>query len=257
MQKMQEDAAVLAHRTGYVEQCHKRRRPGLRPDEAQIDEVAAALHARAQSAADIDQVTMQMRGEPSCAQPRERQRQTFDRVLGGGDLGRGHLREVFSLQHFAVRHGHAGIEFDAALFFQFVFEAGEQRLVHARRAGCWRLRRRWRLRQHHRQKLIDIAPPAEKDAERLIEQDRMFVPLHEDGMQRPVKIFARTDARNFESFERLKDHAGADGDARGAQRAGEIDNVFGEPAGIFCHRISPPLVPAKAGTQTGFPLTRE
>ena len=67
--------------------------------------------------------------------------QPLHRLLGRGDLGAGHLREIFLLQHLAVGHRHAGVELDLALFFELVVEAGKQRLVDARRAGLRRLRR--------------------------------------------------------------------------------------------------------------------
>src|SRR5262249_61564776 len=123
MQKMEEDTAVLAHRARYIEQRYERRRTRVRPDEAQIDEIPAALHARPQGAADIDQMTVRMRGEPPRAHFRKRQRKAFDGVLGRGDLRCRHLCEVLALQYFPVGYGHASVEFDVALFLQFVFEA--------------------------------------------------------------------------------------------------------------------------------------
>ena len=45
VQEVQEDTDVLAHGAGYVEQGDDRRRLEFRPDEAQIDEIAAALEA--------------------------------------------------------------------------------------------------------------------------------------------------------------------------------------------------------------------
>ena len=48
----------------------------------------------------------------SRAQQIERQRQPRDRLLGGGDFGRGHLREVFRLQHFAVGDGEPRVDLD-------------------------------------------------------------------------------------------------------------------------------------------------
>ena len=141
VQEMQEHAAVLAHRAGDIEQRHDRRRLGLRPDEAQVDEIAAALHAGAQRAAHVEHMTVRMRRQPPRAHFGERQHQALHRLLGGGDLGRGHLREVFLLQHLAVGHRHARVELDLLLFFELLVEAGEQRFVHARGAGFRRPRR--------------------------------------------------------------------------------------------------------------------
>ena len=172
----------------------------------------------------------------------QRHDQPLHRLFGGGDLGARHLREILPLQHFAVGHRHARVELDLALFLELVVEAGEQRLMHARRAGLRRLRRRRRLRQHHRQQLIDIAAAAEEDAKRLIEQHRVLVPLHEHRVQRPVKIVARADAGRLHRFERIEHRAGPDRNAGRAQRAGEVDDVLGEPAGAFLvsHGHTPP-----------------
>ena len=52
----------------------------------------------------------------------------------------------------------------------------------------------WRLRQHRRDQLFEIAALAEEHAERLIEQDRMLVPFHEYRVQRPVEIVAISHA---------------------------------------------------------------
>src|SRR5208282_4234351 len=184
-----------------------------------------------------------MRREPPRAHLRKRQHESLHRCLGGGDLGICHLREVLALQHFAVGDGHARIELDLALFFELVVEAGEQCFMHARRAGfgrSWRIRR---LRQQHRHQLIDIAAATEENAEGLIENERMLVPLHEHCVQRPVKILARADARGFHRFERIEHRTGPDRKSSRAQRAGEVDNVFGEPAVALSHSRSQPFVP--------------
>ncbi len=164
----------------------------------------------------------------------QRQHEALHRFFCRGDLGAGHLREIFLLQNFAVGHRHAGVELDLALFLELVVEAREQRLVHAGGAGLRRLRRpRWRLRQHHRQQLIDITAAAEEDAKRLVEQDRMLVPLHEHGMQGPVKIIAGADARGLDRFERIEHRAGPDRNASGAQGTCEVDDVLREAARLL------------------------
>ena len=117
VQEMQEDAAVLAHRAGNIEQRHDRRRLGLRPDESQIDEIAAAFHAGAQRAADVDEMTVRMRRQPPRAHLVERQHQPLHRRFRRGDFGAGHLREIFLLQHFAVGHRQARVELDLAALF--------------------------------------------------------------------------------------------------------------------------------------------
>ena len=165
--------------------------------------------------------------------------QPLHRLLRGGDLGAGHLREILVLQHLAVGHRHAGIELDLALFFQLVVEAGDT----APHGRAWRppaaaAAPRRRLRQHHRHQLIDIAAAAKKDAERLVEQHRMLVPLDEHRMQRPVEILAGADAGGLHRFQRIEHRARPDRNAGRAQRAGEIHDVFGEAAVALCHSRS-------------------
>ena len=171
-----------------------------------------------------------MRLEPPRAHFGKRQDEPLHRFLGGGDLGIRHLREVLFLQDFAVGDGHARVELDLALFFELVVEAGEQGLMHARGAGFGRTRRIRRLRQHHRHQLIDIAAAAEEDAEGLIENERMLVALHEYRVQRPVKILAGADTGRLHRFECIDHRTGPDRNAGRAQRAGEVEDIFGEPA---------------------------
>ena len=86
-------------------------------------------------------MTVRMRRQPARAHFGERHHQALHRLLGGGDLGVRHLREVFFLQHLAVGHRHAGVELDLLLLLELLVEAGEQRLMHARGAGFGRPRR--------------------------------------------------------------------------------------------------------------------
>ena len=117
------------------------------------------------------------------------------------------------------------------MFGSLFVDAGEQRLLNALRARRRRFRRgRQRFRQHRRNQLFDIAALAEENPERLIEQHRMLVPLHEHRMQRPVEIVARADARDAHRLERIEHRARPDRHAGGAQRAREIEDVFGKTA---------------------------
>ncbi len=114
-------------------------------------------------------------------------------------------------------------------------EAREQRLLHALGAGLRLLilaRRHRRLRQHHGDQLVEIGAPPEEDAERLVEQQRVLVPLHEHRVQRPVEVLAGADAGRFDRRERIEHRARPDRNAGRAQRAGEIDDVLGEAAAL-------------------------
>src|SRR5260221_6841143 len=49
-------------------------------------------------------------------------------------------------------------------------------------------------------------------------------------MQRPIKIAARADARRLDCCQRVHHRPRTDRNAGRAQRAGEVDDVFGETA---------------------------
>jgi len=91
---------------------------------------------------------------------------------------------------------------------------------------------RRRLRQHGCEELVEHAAPAKEDAKRLIEDERVLVALHQNRVQRPIEIFARPDTRGLDRGERIHDRSGPDRNAGRAQRAGEVDDVFGETAGL-------------------------
>ena len=55
------------------------------------------------------------------------------------------------------------------------------------------------------------------------------MPLHEHRMQRPVEILARADAGRLQGVERIDHRARPERNARRAQCARKIDDVFGEP----------------------------
>ena len=160
----------------------------------------------------------------------ERQRQPRDRLLGLGDLGCRHLREILFLQHLAVGHRQSRVDLDFGLVLALV-EAAEQRLLNALRARRRRLgRSRRRARQHGGDQLLDIAALAEENAEGLVEQQRVLVSLHEHRVQRPVEILAVADMRNVKRLQRVKHRARPDGEARRAQRAREVEDVFRKAA---------------------------
>src|SRR5262245_52115901 len=169
----------------------------------------------------------------------ERKHEALDGVLGGRDLRRCHLREVLLLQHLAVGHGETRIELELRRLALGLAHPRQQRLLDTLRAGRWLLvLARRRLRQHGGKQLVDGAAAAEEDAERLLEDERVLVALHEYRVQRPVEIVARADARRRHRGKRVHHRAGTDRNAGRPQRAGEVDDVLGQPAGLaiatFC-----------------------
>ena len=58
----------------------------------------------------------------------------------------------------------------------------------------------------------------------------MLVPLHEDGMKRPVEVLARADPRRLDRRNRIENRAGADRQTRGPQGPREIGDVVCEAA---------------------------
>ncbi len=232
VEEVQEEPRVVAHRAGDVEQRDDRRHLCLRSEIFKIDDGAARLEARAQGAPHVDQMAVPVAREPARAHLVEREHETGDRLPGGGDLGRRHLGEILFLQDLAIRHGEGRVDLGVALaFLELVVEAGKQRLLHARRGRRRRLRRvARRLWQHHAEELVEIAALAEEDLEGLAEDQRMLVPLHEHGVQRPVKILFGADAGRFHRLEPIQHSARADREAGDAQRAREMHDVVGETA---------------------------
>ena len=110
-------------------------------------------------------------------------------------------------------------------------QAREQRVLDALRARARLvLLARRRLRHQRGHQLVEIVAAAEEDAERLVEQLRVLVPLHEHRMQRPVEIRARADAGDAQGVERIEHRAGPDRNPGRAQRAREVDDVFRQSA---------------------------
>ena len=64
------------------------------------------------------------------------------------------------------------------------------------------------------------------------------MPLYEHRVQCPVKILTRADTRGLNGCKRVEHRARPDRNARRAQRAGKIEDVFGKPAGVLSHSAS-------------------
>ena len=161
----------------------------------------------------------------------ERQHQPLDRGLGGGDFGRRHLREVLLLQQLAVGHREARVDLDLTLVAFELAQPGEQRILDALRARTRRLLlARRRLRHERGHQLVEIVAAAEEDAERLVEQLRVLVTLHEHRMQGPVEIRAGADAGDTQRVERVEHRARTDRNPGRAQRTCEVDDVLCQSA---------------------------
>src|SRR5262245_4283396 len=180
---MQEQPRVLAHGAGDIEERDNRWLLGARTEELQIDQRSARLQAGPQGTAHVDDVAMRMRREAARLDLVEWQDKPLDRRLGSGDFGRRHLGEILLLEKFTVRNRQAGIDFDILAFaFEFL-ETREQRILDPLRARPGLILVRWRhLRDERGEELVEIVATAKEDAERLVEQLRMLVPLYEHRM---------------------------------------------------------------------------
>jgi len=111
------------------------------------------------------------------------------------DLVGAHLGEVHAAQQLGIAGREVGGDLGLALAPPQRLPGGlEQRVMDARRGRLRRRRGARRLRHHQGHELLEVAAPAEEDAERLVEHRRVLVPLHQHGMQRPVDILAGADA---------------------------------------------------------------
>ena len=134
-----------------------------------------------------------MRGEPARAHQIERQRQLGDRVLGLGDIGGAHLREILALQHLAARDGQPRVDFGSGRRPRACWSpANSASWIRARPAAAAPCARR-RLRQH-RAISFSSSRACGKTCGMAGRTGTVFAPLHEDGVQRPVEILARADA---------------------------------------------------------------
>ena len=146
-------------------------------------------------AAHVEHVAVAVGREAACLDRVDREHHAADRLLGACDLVGGHLGEVLGLQQLPVRHGEAGVDLDLALL-RLVLEPREQRLLDARGAGLAACAARPRPAAAASPSAGRDSPRLRKNIlERLVEQQRVLVLLHEHGVQRPVEVFAVADAR--------------------------------------------------------------
>ena len=140
-----------------------------------------------------------MRGalQPARLQPVVRKDQRCERELRRGDLGVGHLRKILALQNLARRDRHSRLELQLGLLrhpargsgpsasrarvsasFSFSGSPGFGGATGESMAIIFSKSPRW--------------PPEE--VERRLEQRAMLALLHEDGVEGPVEILARSEA---------------------------------------------------------------
>ncbi len=197
MKKMQEQPRVLAHRAGNIEQRHDRRLAGLgardisdrsppRPPscwsatygadrsggrDARLSAAASSPRRAAAPVSAIACLASAISAADICA------KSFFSSTSRSDTVSRASISTSF---------------FSCGTCFSFLNMASSTRLAAGgggALSGCCT-----HLRQHHRHQLVEIGALAEEDPERLVEQDRMLVPLHEHRMQRPVEVVARADA---------------------------------------------------------------
>ena len=102
-------------------------------------------------------------------------------------------------------------------------------------AACARFRRlrvrlAGRLRREHGDQLFDEALPPPENTERLVEQQAMLMLLHEDRVQRRVKVLAVADAGGLDRRQGVQHRARPQRHARVAQGAREMCDVLRQDA---------------------------
>src|SRR5918994_1624080 len=154
-------------------------------------------------------------------------------MLGHRDFSSRHLREVLHLQDLAIRDGETGGEFGFPDRIGLVLPGGGQRLGDPqgpRLRLLLLLRPTGSNRRHLGDQLLDERSPSPEDPEGLVEEDAVLVPFHENGMEGPVEVLPRADPGRLDRRDRIENRAGADRQARAAQRAREISNVVRQAA---------------------------
>ena len=82
------------------------------------------------------------------------------------------------------------------------------------------------LGQRHRiQHVLPVLGGAEEQVERLREDQRMFMPLDEDRLQRREHVGAVADLDHLQRVQGVDDRAGPDRNPGRAQRPSEVDDV--------------------------------
>ena len=236
VQEVQEQARVLRHRARDVDERDERRVPhrcGVA--EGEVDDGAAGAQRAAEGAARIDAPAVRGRrrkrrvGTLVVGQAQRRDQRASRSAISSADIWAKSFAFSTSRSDMVSRAENSVI----LARLPRLRACGAHRLGDAQRAGL-----RLRPRACAAGATGDIcaisfsisAAAAPEDAEGLVEQTRVLVPLHEDRVQRPVEILARADARRLDGLDRIEHRARADRQAGGPQRAGEIGDVLGEAA---------------------------
>ena len=171
---------------------------GLRPEIFEIDQRAARLHAGAQGAAHVDDVAAAGAARGGASSPR---RATAPCRLIASLAGAISAAVICAKSFFCstsrsdtVRRASSSTSRSSGGFLSFMPENSAS-CTRCAPAGGGSGAAPGACGDHHREQLVEIGALAEEDAERLVEQHRMLVPLHEHRVQRPVEILARADAR--------------------------------------------------------------
>ena len=199
---------------------------------AQVDGAAAAQRA-AEAAPGIDAGAPRARDEAPGADPIDRHRETVDQRLGLADFLGGHLGEILGPQDLGRRHREPRVEFDRRRLLGLGLRLRlDERVGDAARPGfrLFRLRPARRRRRHQSDHFLDQPLALPEDGERLIEQQRVLVPLHENRMESGAEILLDAKARRLDRRDGVENRAGADRHAGVAQSAREEHDVFSERA---------------------------
>ena len=87
-----------------------------------------------------------------------------------------------------------------------------------------------RLRGEHRNQLFDETLSLPENAESLVKQQAVLMLLHEDRMQRGVKVLSIAYARGLHRGQRIQDRARSQRHPGVAQGAGEVRDVLRQDA---------------------------
>ena len=238
MQEMQEEPGIFRHRARDIDQCHHRRLADGAAGEGEIDGVTTRAQRTLQRPAHVNARAARVGPETTGDKLLRRQAQLADQTLGARDLGGTHLGEILAAQHFAIRNRQPRGEYLLLLLDLRLLARRLEGLGHPRGGGARLVLVLALARRHGRHlgdQLLDQRAAAPEQAKRLVENDRMLMLLHEDGVQRPVEILALADPRRLHRVNRIYHRRRADGETGCAQGAGKIGDVLGELAAILTH----------------------
>ena len=237
--KVQQHARVARHRARHVGQHHQRRHHRARPAVPQRQEITAHAAGGTQRGAHVQPAGPRAGFAAARGQRRQCQLQPREQAQRLAELVVAHGLEVGLLQPLLRAGGERGLELDLSRrrrLGRCVARGRKQRVSQAPVFLDGRRRVRVHARQQQRAHAAGEVGVAPVQREGLVEQRLLLVAAHEAGREHGVEVGLALQAGHRQRPQRQLHAVGAHGQARGAQHAGKVHHVLGQPAGRLAAR---------------------